>query len=234
MSKFSTLIKRTRLSSGSACITLALFAAVQPNCFAISYTYEVTAAPNWALGNPQPVSVTYCSAVAVGVCGANVENDVTVKLLGNPTTYYAYTTPLGAANGVIGSDVSIPTAFWVSPAVYWWTDTGPFGGGELAFFNSVKNGVAYANEMIVLDPFSESATFADLEALDLQAGGNGILPNPVSTTINQTTGAVNVPSLPGFEEAPEPSSVALLGLGLVGASLFRKRRKQFRDQKSDC
>lgn len=223
MRKLCVLTERSAKRFAAAFMLVALVVALEPVCAGAgySYIYTITAPPNWALGNPQPVGVTFCSAAFPGLCGLNVENDVTVKLLGNPTTYYAYTTPLGASKGVIGSDVSIPTAQWLTPATYWWTDSGPFGGGMLAFFNSYKNGVFYANEMIVLDPFSEPATFADLEALDLQAGGNGLLPNPTLTTIDASTGLVDVPNVPGFGEAPEPASIALFGLGCIGISVFR-------------
>lgn len=226
MTKFAALAKRPFKIFGNTLMLVALIAASHQVCAAASYIYTITAPPNWRLGNPQPVGVTFCSAAVVGLCGANVENDVTVKLLGNPLTYYAYTTPAGAAAGVIGSDVSIPTARWVAPATYFWTDTGPFGGGMLAFFNSIgANGVAYANEMIILDPIDESTTFAELEALDLSAGGNGILPYPTTTTIN-SDGSVNVPDIPGFEEAPEPATLGLLGLGCLGAGLFRTCRRR--------
>lgn len=204
---------------------LALFPAAHSVC-ALSVNVTTTARPNWALGNPQPVQWSACSAAVAGLCGAGIEDADTPKLLGNPITYIASDIVAEALAGDVGSDVCVPTAFWVRPAAFWWVDGGLFGGGMLAFFNSIVGGVAYANEAIIYDPIDENTTFGELEALDLQLGGSGLLPYPVTTTINSDR-SINA-SIPGFTEAPEPASIAPLGIGCIGIALIRTLRRRAR------
>jgi hypothetical protein len=132
--------------------------------------------------------------------------------------------------GDIGSDVSIPHAFWLTPEAWCW---GPnCNGGAFAFFNSIGlfhgKRTAFANALIIGDPFN---AVMEIEALDKVLGGTGILPTPVFLSTDPTTkGGINIPSA-NFG-VPEPNSLLLLGTCLLSA-FFLIRRKSTRASQSD-
>jgi len=124
------------------------------------YKFIITRAPFWSLGNPQPALVTVNTALVAGAAGAfeifeTLSLETGVNVFG--TTYGIGDTFANEAVNIIGADTSVPTAWWTAPAVYTWVG-GPAGGGGVAFFNSIKNGVFYANELMVLDPASRAVT----------------------------------------------------------------------------
>jgi hypothetical protein len=188
------------------------------------YKFIITRAPFWVLGNPQPAFVTVNTALVAGAAGA-AENLETLSLetaVGVFGTTYAIGDTFGnEAAGIIGADISVPTAWWTAPAVYTWVG-GPAGGGGVAFFNSILNGVFYANELMVLDPASCSVTVC-LQDFATSLGEVGTLPGANTLTVDPTTGDVSVPN-PTSTEVPEPSSVILLLTMLVAVAYFTRSR----------
>lgn len=192
---------------------------IAPNIFAYTASVVNTPVPNWALGNPQIASVGVCS-VLVGSCGnlgfGALENEVGIALLTAPATFGPATlngdTFVQEAANQIGADVRVPTAWWVTPAVYTWA------GGGVAFFNSLVGGVPYANELVVLDPPPDPYTV--LQDLSIQLGDPDPLPSPNTSLSPDSNGNVNVPN-PSTTDMPEPASIVLLGLG-SGMLLVRR------------
>jgi hypothetical protein len=243
--KSLAVLKRVLLAAAGV---IAFLGVARP-ADAASYFYVITAPPNWALGNPQPVagwSARTALAGSVLTTPFAAEDYVSLALLGKPGYWYAYDTFLGEANGFIGADVSVPTAQWVTPAAYYWIG-GPAGGGALGFFNSFNpfTGVFFANEMIVLDPPACTAItcLSDLESeLGSTSGtltpslvaldGNG---DPLGITIPGDDEYANVAPDPSgtdyfatgsqFVETPEgPTGIyVMLGVFVVGAGVFFRR-----------
>jgi hypothetical protein len=212
---------------------LALFTAATARA-GLSYLYVITVPPDWAdFGSPQPVLATFCTAVNLpaanktSACGGgngmfSYENYETLSFPGS-ATYYAGDTFKGEANGLIGADISVPTAQWVAPAVYTWTAG---VGGGIAFFNSYSGGVYYANELMVLDPPS-FPVYSDLELFAGELGALGPLPLPNTNYSPNAHGYVNVPDpTEGF--LPEPSFYAPLAFGFLflGMRLWARKRAE--------
>lgn len=190
----------------------------------------ITGAPNFVkFGNPQPLK-SFSALTCIGACGVFLDS-VSLSLL-NGAGGAASDTVVGFGNGILGSDVSIPFANWVSPRAFVWTDKGPTGGGALAFFNSIGTlngvfGVPFADLLIVGDP--QPSTFDFLEALDGVLGGNGILPTPIDISSDiGSDGSVNIPAgdIPGTSPAPEPASVGLLLPAGAGVAIFFRQRRR--------
>jgi hypothetical protein len=188
----------------------------------------ITRVPSFAqFGNPQPLK-SVGALTCVGKCGGFLDS-VSLSLLGGGA-YSASDTTVGFGNGVLGSDISIPFANWVSPRAFVWTDKGPTGGGALAFFNSIGTlngvfGVPFADLLIVGDP--QPSTFDFLEALDGVLGGNGILPSPIDISSDiDSNGNVNIPAgdIPGTAPAPEPASIGLILPAVASITIFFRRR----------
>jgi hypothetical protein len=232
------LLKRVLLATAGviACLGVAPPVAAAP----FSYFYVITAPPNWAFGNPQPLkSWLALTATAPGPALAK-ENYVSLSLLGRPGYWYAYDTFLGEANGFIGADVSIPTAQWVNPVGYWWAGgPAPVFGGALLFFNSFNNGTFYANELIIGDPpacdglcelnlFETSLGIAAMN--NLVAGPGSVTPpSGDDSLLTPPTNFVNYDVTQGsqFVDTPEgPTGIyLLLGVLAIGAGTFFSRRR---------
>ena len=190
----------------------------------------ITRVPSFkTFGNPQtPLSVG--ALTCIGACAGFLDS-VSLSLRGGGV-YSASDTVAGFNAGVLGSDISIPFANWLSPKAFVWTDNGPTGGGALAFFNSIGTlngvfGVPFADMLIIGDP--APSTFDLLEALDGVLGGSGVLPAPIDISSDiDSEGDVNIPStdIPGTASVPEPSSIPLLLAAMAsGALLLRQRRR---------
>ncbi|MGA3187677.1 MAG: PEP-CTERM sorting domain-containing protein [Bryobacteraceae bacterium] len=193
-----------------------------------SYVYVITARPNWlAYGTPQPVLVTVCTALAPAgaPCGSPggaspYENYETLSILGG-ATYFAGDTFSGETGGLIGADISVPTAQWVAPVVYTWTAG---VGGGVAFFNSYKNGVFYANELMVLDPAPSADYYLNMFAGEI-GDLSPMLPAANTSLSPNSSGHVDVPQ-PSEGFAPEPSMYVplLIGLLFLGGLYWIRRR----------
>jgi hypothetical protein len=210
--------------SAFAPIVLTLFAASSARAAPFTFSVVNTPIPNWALGDPQVAAVGVCSVLA-GSCGnlgfGALENEVGIALLTAPATFGGFTLNGDSftqeAAGRIGADVRVPTAFWLAPAVYTWA------GGGVAFFNSIVGGVAYANELVVLDPPPDPYTWLENFSVDL--GDIAPLPSPDTSLSPNSDGNVNVPA-PQLDEVPEPATKDFLLIGLGAGLLWRLRRAE--------
>jgi hypothetical protein len=236
--KSLAVLKRVLLATAGV---IAFLGVAHPAAAApFKYFYVITAPPNWAQGNPQPLASWSALTFAAGAPTAP-EDYVSLSLL-NGASGYAYDTFLGEANGFLGADVSIPTAQWVNPVGYWWAGgPGPVFGGALLFFNSFNNGTFYADELIIGDPPSCDG-LCELDAFENYLG--------ISPTNNQVSGPGDVTppenddslssltpptdyvdydfTADGTVFTPEgPTAIyLLLGICVIGAgALLRKRRR---------
>ena len=216
--KSLAVLKRVLLATAGV---IAISSFARPAVAAPFYYYTITAAPNWGLGNPQPLrSWSAFTALngSVATTPFRAENYVSLSLLGNPINYYAYDTFLGESRGIIGADVSVPTAQWVNPVVYTWVG-GPAGGGGLAFFNSFNpfTGTFYANELIVLDPISCDAA-CELTALEADLGSTSGTLTPSTVTLDANGDPMGI-TIPGDDEdnsvAPDPNGTNFFASGAV-------------------
>jgi hypothetical protein len=244
--KSLAVLKRVLLAMASV---IAFLGVARPSAAAPFYFYYITAPPNWAQGNPQPLaSFLALTDLAAGAPG-QAEDYVSLSLL-NGASGYAYDTFAGESLGIIGADVSVPTAQWVTPAAYYWTG-GPAGGGALAFFNSFNpfTGVFYANMMIVDDPPCDPISCAALSTFESDLGSTSGTLTPTQITPNGDGSLpVTLPTDPFDEDAsiaanpsgtnyfasgtqffdtPEgPTAIyVLLGIFVVGADVFFRRRR---------
>jgi hypothetical protein len=232
------VLKRVLLATAGviAFLGVARPAAAVP----FSYFYVITAPPNWAFGNPQPLK-SWLALTALGAGAPLAKEDyVSLSLLGRPGYWYAYDTFLGEANGFLGADVSIPTAQWVNPVGYWWAGgPSPVFGGALLFFNSFNNGTFYANELIIGDPASCDG-LCELDAFEASLGisatnnavsgpGSVTPPNDDDSLITPPTDYVDYNFAGGsqFADTPEgPTGIyLLLGVFVIGAGAFFRRRR---------
>ena len=214
------VLKRVVLATAGV---IAISSFARPAVAAPFYFYVITAAPNWGLGNPQPVrSWSALTALngSVATTPFKAENFVSLSLLGNPTTWFAYDTFLGEANGFIGADVSVPTARWTNPALYTWVG-GPAGGGALAFFNSFNpfTGTFYANELIVLDPPTCDA-ICEINLLEASLGSTSGTLTPTTVTLDANGDPMGI-TIPGDNEddsvAPDPNATDVFAGGTAQA-----------------
>jgi hypothetical protein len=205
-----------------AATLLALVAAPPAYCGPYFYTYVITPRPNWGLGSPQPVKVFACTWFAAGNCGG-LENEEGVALeTTRIPTFGGYTVDGDSfaqeAINIVGSDVSIPNAYWLFPEYFVWTG-GPAAGGALYLFNSRSNGVYYADTLMVFDPPNIDTIVLDFSQ-DLGSLYNTL---PAAQTVTPNADGTIPFSLPGFAETPEPSFLVLAG-PLI-AALAGVRRK---------
>jgi hypothetical protein len=223
------VLKRVLLATAGviAFLGIARPAAAVP----FKYFYVITAPPNWAQGNPQPLrSWLALTATAPGPPLAK-ENYVSLSLL-NGAYGYAYDTFLGESKGFLGADVSVPTAQWVNPVGYWWAGgPGPVFGGALLFFNSINGGTLYANMMIIGDPASCDG-LCELTAFENSLGisaTNNLVTGPGSVTPPEDDETPNndvSDSFAGGTVTPEGPTAIYLLLGIVaGAGVFLRRRR---------
>ncbi len=249
--KSLAVLKRVLLATAGV---IAISSFARPAVAAPFYFYTITAPPNWGLGNPQPLrSWSAFTALngSVATTPFRAENFVSLSLLGNPINYFAYDTFLGESVGIIGADVSVPTAQWLNPAVYTWVG-GPAGGGGRAFFNSFNpfTGTFYANELIVLDPPS-CDVLCELNLLleaDLGSTSGPLTPTVVSLDANGNPMGITIPNDDEDDSVapdpngtdffrfgrtaqvvtPEPPSATymLLGIAAGGGFFFRRLRLQ--------
>jgi len=217
----SNLRRSVRILSAFVPIVFTLFSA--PSARAIVYTATVvnTPLPNWVLGNPQPAEVGVCSLLGGGCLGnGNLENADGIAILVAPATFGAYTlngdTLAQEALGVVGADVRVPNAYWLSPVFYTW------GAGGVFFFNSVRGGVAYANELVLFDPPDFSTALTDI--LPTLSDLPVIVPTANTTLSPDESGNVTIPN-PMTEEAPEPAATLMTPLGAGLLMLLRARRR---------
>ena len=222
---------------------LVLFTGPSAAAAPFYYFYVITAPPNWAFGNPQPLK-SWSALTALGPGPAlAAENYVSLSLLGRPGYWYAYDTFLGESVNILGADVSIPTAQWVNPVGYWWAGgPGPVFGGALLFFNSFNGGTFYANELIIGDPPSCDG-LCELDAFETYLGispTNNLVSGPGSVTPPNDDDSLDPNTPPSnfvdydftadgsqFVDTPEgPTGIYLLtGIIALGAGiLFRRRR----------
>jgi len=214
--KSLAVLKRVLLATAGV---IAISSIAPPATAAPFYFYAITAAPNWALGNPQPVrswsALTALNGSALTTPFA-AENFVSLSLIGNPTTWFAFDTFRGEANGFVGADVSVPTAQWTNPAAYTWVG-GPAGSGGVAFFNSFNafTGTFYANELIVLDPASCDAS-CELISLEAALGSSSGALTPTMVTLDSNGDPEGV-TLPGDKEfdnvAADPNGTNIFASG---------------------
>jgi hypothetical protein len=244
------VLKRVLLATAGviAFLSVASPAAAAP----FKYFYVITAPPNWAFGNPQPLK-SWSALTALGPGAPTApENYVSLSLLGRPGYWYAYDTFLGESVNILGADVSIPTAQWVNPVGYWWAGgPGPVFGGALLFFNSFNGGTFYANELIIGDPPSCDG-LCELDSFDTFLG--------ISPTINEVSGPGSVtppnddnsldpltlpddyvdydfttdPDATAFADTPEgPTGIyLLLGIFAVGSGVILRRREWLRTSRA--
>jgi hypothetical protein len=219
--KSLAVLKRVLLTTVGV---FAILSFARPAVAGPFYFYTITAAPNWGLGNPQPVaSWSALTALngSVATTPFRAENFVSLSLIGNPVNYFAYDTFFGEAHGFIGADVSVPTAQWTNPAAYTWIG-GPAGSGGVAFFNSFNafTGTFYANELIVLDPASCDAS-CELISLEAALGNSSGALNPTMVTLDSNGDPVGV-TLPGDKEddnvAADPNGVNIFASGTNSAT----------------
>jgi len=218
---------------------MAISSVATPAHAAPFYFYSITAVPKWGqFGDPQAVKGwSALTALTGGGSPFRAENYVSIALQGYNGYWYAYDTFYGEARGFVGADVSIPTAQWLAPAAYVWTG-GPAGGGGVAFFNSFNpfTGIFYANELIVLDPFSCSAS-CELSTLEAALGSTSgtLTPSsgpPVIPTEDEDASMTPNPSGTNYfasgtlstAATPEPPSVTYLLLALAAGGVVYLRR----------
>ncbi|MGA3129290.1 MAG: hypothetical protein ABSD59_00710 [Terracidiphilus sp.] len=240
--KSLAVLKRCLLATAGV---IAFLCVAQPVAAApFNYFYVVTAVPNWGFGNPQPLKSWSALTFTAGAPTAP-ENYVSLGLLGYPGTWWAYDTFLGESVGILGADVSVPTAQWVNPVGYYWSTPGvgnPVQGGALLFFNSFNGGTFYANELIIGDPPSCDG-LCELDAFETYLGispTNNLVSGPGSVTPPNDDDSLDPNTPPSnfvdydftadgsqFVDTPEgPTGIYLLtGIIALGAGiLFRRRR----------
>jgi hypothetical protein len=246
--KSLAVLKRFVLATAGV---IAFLGVARPAAAAPFYFYVITAPPNWAQGNPQPLASWLALTATAPGAAASAEDFVSLSLL-DGAYGYAYDTFLGESVGFIGADVSVPTAQWVTPAAYFWVG-GPAGGGALAFFNSFNpfTGVFYADMMIVDDPPCDPVSCAALSTFESELGSTSGTLTPSLVTLNSDGSLPSdlLPTDPFVEDAsvaanpsgtnyfasgtefvdtPEgPTAIyLLLGICVIGAgALLRKRRR---------
>ena len=252
------VLKRVLLATAGviAFLSIARPAAAAP----FKYFYVITAPPNWAFGNPQPLK-SWSALTALGPGAPTApENYVSLSLLGRPGYWYAYDTFLGESVNILGADVSIPTAQWVNPVGYWWAGgPGPVFGGALLFFNSFNGGTFYANELIIGDPpcstpFSatDPGGLCELDSFETYLGisaTNTEVSGPGSVTPPDDDNSLDPLTLPddyvdydftadtdatAFVDTPEgPTGIyLLLGIFAVGAGVILRRREWLRTSRA--
>ena len=214
---------------------LVLFTGPSAAAAPFYYFYVITAPPNWAQGNPQPLA-SWSALTATGPGAPTApENYVSLTLL-NGASGYAYDTFRGESFNILGADVSIPTAQWINPVGYWWVGgPGPVNGGALLFFNSFNafTGLFYANELIIGDPAGCNG-LCELDAFENSLG--------ISNSINSLVtgpGSVTPPSdddsllttpddYVDFTPSPAPEGPTaiylMLGMFAIAAGVFLRRR----------
>jgi MYXO-CTERM domain-containing protein len=245
--KSLAVLKRVVLATAGV---IAFLGVARPAAAApFKYFYVITAPPNWGFGNPQPLK-SYSALTFTAGAPTSAENYVSLGLLGYPGYWYAYDTFKGEANGFLGADVSIPTAWWVNPVGYWWSTPGvggPVHGGALLFFNSFSGGTFYADELIIGDPAScdglcelqDFESYLGISPTNYSVSGPGAVTPPTDddsldpSTLPPSTDYVDYDfttdaDATAFVDTPEgPTGIyLLLGIFVIGAGALLRRRRR--------
>lgn len=213
-----------------------------------------------AFGIPQFPAIGACSDIVGVNCpngfGGPASDLLSIRNPGGPVVW-GYLTDAGEAlaNPVYWVDIRIPNAQWLSQAQGVWVDSIPEDtlGGKLyfsdyiGFINSpfVVNGVfGRANLLLISNNSDGPPSYGDFPAnsffdvfVELSLDNNAqtfMQSGPftdLSGNVDPTTGNVNVNGLePQFAEAPEPSSLVLIGSALLAMAMVSRKRAMSRSR----